>query len=141
MAEPFVLEQRRNLKWVIDPPADPYGDGCCQSARTGFQAPGLAAETTVMLDPYREAPLQDFFAGLAADWRGWAGTRGWTALEHEMTIEARHDGRANVVIAVTLRRPEQAFADDAWSARAVFTVEAGEELTAVARDLASLLAR
>ncbi len=42
-----------------------------------------------------------------------------------MTIEARHDGRAH--------------AKDAWSARVVFTLDAGEQLTAVARDLASLL--
>ncbi len=57
-----------------------------------------------------------------------------------MAIEAWHDGRANVMIAVTIKRPWLTFAKDAWSARAVFTLEAGEQLTAVAREIASLLA-
>ena len=35
--------------------------------------------------------LADFFAGLAADWRGWSGTREWTSLESDLKIEARHE--------------------------------------------------
>ena len=69
-----------------------------------------------------------------------AGRR-WAALEGEMAIEAWHDRRAHVVIAVTVRRPQLTHAKDAWSDRVVFTLEAGEQLTSVARDLASLLGR
>jgi hypothetical protein len=83
--------------------------------------------------------LVSFFTGLADDWREWDGERRWEAMEQEMAIDAWHDGRANVTIAVTLRRPERAYADDAWSARVVFTVEAGEQLSAVARNINSLL--
>jgi hypothetical protein len=57
-----------------------------------------------------------------------------------MAIEAWHDGRANVIVAVTLRRSEKAYADDAWSARVVFTVEAGEQLSTLTDDIASLFA-
>lgn len=67
------------------------------------------------------------------------GKRRWEALEQEMAIEAWHDGRANVMLAVTVRRPERTYADDAWSARVVFTVEAGEQFAVLARDITSLL--
>lgn len=40
-----------------------------------------------------------------------------------MEIEASHDGRAHVMIAVTINRPQLTFAKDAWSARVVFTME------------------
>jgi len=83
--------------------------------------------------------LAGFVAALAADWRGWDGKRRWQALEREMELEARHDGRAHVMLAVTVRRPERAYADDAWSARVVFTVEAGEEFATLAKDIISLL--
>jgi hypothetical protein len=55
-----------------------------------------------------------------------------------MEIEASHDG-ARVLIAVTVKRPDMTFAEDAWSARIVFTLEPGEQLAGVARDLASAL--
>jgi hypothetical protein len=57
-----------------------------------------------------------------------------------MEIEAWHAGRANLMLAVTVRRPEMTYADNAWSARVVFTVEAGEQLAALARGIASLFA-
>lgn len=38
------------------------------------------------------------------------------------------------------KRPWLTFAKDAWSARAVFTLEVGEQLTAVAGEIALLLA-
>lgn len=56
-----------------------------------------------------------------------------------MTIEASHDGRANVMIAVTVKRPQSTYASDAWSARVVFMLEAGEQMATVAWDLATLL--
>lgn len=58
-----------------------------------------------------------------------------------MEIEATHDGRAHVLLAVTVKRPEMTFVADAWSARVVLTLEAGEQLARVARDLTSALAQ
>jgi hypothetical protein len=46
--------------------------------------------------------LADFFAGLAADLRGWSGTREWTSLESDLKIEARHE-YGHVHLDVTLR--------------------------------------
>lgn len=73
--------------------------------------------------------------GLAGDWRGWNGTREWWALEGEMGLDACHDGRGNVTLGVTLKRSRTSYADDAWSARVVFTIEAGEEMTRLANDI------
>jgi hypothetical protein len=52
-----------------------------------------------------------------------------------MKIDARHDGRGHVAIGVTLRRARQSYADDAWSARVVFTMDAGKEMTRLASDV------
>jgi hypothetical protein len=77
--------------------------------------------------------LRDFLAWLALDWRGWPGTRTWTAMENETTLEAAHDGTRHVQIAVTLRRAWRTHDPDAWSARIVLSLEAGEQLSELAR--------
>ena len=124
----------------MHPPTDPYGDGYVRTADAEIRAYGVTARTTATFSVESgRVDLAGFFAGLAADWRGWNGVRRWQALEHEMEVEAWHDGRANVMLAVTMRRPEHTYADDAWSARVVFTIEAGEELTTLPRDIISLL--
>ena len=139
MAESFALELPGGVRWVIEPTADPCDDGYVRMALVSIQANGLVARTTVTLSDGPWDPAQ-FFAELAADWRGWAGKRDWRALEGEMEIEASHDG-ARVLIAVTVKRPDMTFAEDAWSARIVFTLEPGEQLAGVASDLASALAQ
>ena len=139
MAQPFTLELLDGPKWIIDPPFDPYGDGCVQRARVEIRADGLAAHIIATLDSTAPQTLAEFFGQLDADWRGWDGERHWSALEG-MAIEASHGG-GHVVITVTIEPPPVPSAKaDVWSARAVFTLEAGEQLRTVARDLASLLA-
>jgi len=141
MTEPFRLQAADGCEWIIDPPVDPYGDGSICKAGVEVRADGMTARTTAILrDVFDPVNLASFFAGLASDWRGWEGKRHWEALEQGMAIEAWHDRRANVMIAVTVRQPQMAYADDAWSARVVFTVEAGEQLTTVSENIASLLA-
>ena len=108
-----------------------------RTAVVGIWAGGLQARTVVTFSDGPWNPAR-FFAELAADWRGWAGERRWRALEGEMDIEASHDGRAHVLVAVTVKRAGMTFAPDAWSARIVFALEAGEQLAGVARDLASV---
>lgn len=131
VAERFVLELPDDLMWAIDPPVDPYGDSYVHTANVEIRAHGLTAETTATVEGTGERDLADFFADLACDWRGWTGELSWRALEGEMAIEAWHDGRANVMITVTIKRPWMTFAKDAWSVRAVFTLEAGEQRSGV----------
>jgi hypothetical protein len=141
MAEAFILRDGNGCEWTIGPPVDPYGDGMIRRAEVEVRADGLTASTNATLVArFGRDDLGSFFCELAANWRGWEGRRRWEALEQEMAIEAWHDGRANVMLAVTVRRSEVAYADDAWSARVVFTVEAGEQLSALTRGITSLLA-
>jgi hypothetical protein len=141
MAEPFRWHTAEGYEWIMHPPVDPYGDGYVRRADVEVRADGMAARSTATLSAvYEKVDLAVFFAGLASDWRGWKGERRWEALEQEMAIDAWHDGRAYVMVAVTLRRPARAYADDAWSARVVFAIEAGEQLAAISQDIASLLA-
>jgi hypothetical protein len=140
MAEPFRLRTSDGCEWIMHPPADPCGDGYVCTADVEIRADGVTACTTATLSVGPGGTdLAGFLAGLAAGWRGWDGKRRWQALEREMEVEAWHDGRAHVMLAVTVRRPERAYADDAWSARLVFTVEAGEEFATLAKEIISLL--
>lgn len=140
VAEPFQLRASNGCEWIMHPPIDPYGDGYVRTADVEIRADGVTACTTATLSVEPGGiDLAGFVAGLAADWRGWDGKRRWQALEREMEIEAWHDGRAHVRLAILVRRPKRACADDAWSARLVFTIEAGEELATLARGIISLL--
>lgn len=112
---------------------DPY----VRTARVSIRAQGLEADT---IATFSDGPwdIALFFAELAADWRGWEGERHWGALDGELKVQASHTGAR--VIAVTVRRPDMTFANDAWEARIVLTLEPGEQLDRVARDLASAFA-
>ena len=90
VSESFALELPGGLKWVIEPPVDPYGDGYVRTARVSVQASGLEARTIATFSDGPWNPAR-FFGELAADWRGWAGKRHWRALEGEMEIAALHD--------------------------------------------------
>lgn len=54
--------------------------------------PGLSGTADVDTDVIRfqDCSLADYFASLAADWRGWSGT--WTWGRDALVFEASHDG-------------------------------------------------
>jgi hypothetical protein len=134
VTQPFTLEVLDGPTWVIDPPVDPFGDGYIHQARVEIRADGLAAHTIATIDSATPQTLAEFFGQLDADWRGWDGERHWRAVEG-LAVQAWHDG-GHVLVAVTVhssyRRYVRAMATDEWSARVVFTLEAGEQLKSVA---------
>jgi hypothetical protein len=141
VAQPFTLEAPGGPTWVIDPQVDPHADGYTRQARVEIRSDGLIARTIATIDSTTPHTLAEFFAQLEADWRGWDGERRWRALEG-LAIEARHDG-GHVLVAVTVThswysRQVQAMTRDEWSARVTFSLEPGEQLRTVARELASL---
>ncbi|GAA4608023.1 hypothetical protein BJY16_006634 [Actinoplanes octamycinicus] len=138
MEQPFVLGAPDGERWVVHPLKDPYGDGYVLTAETELHQDGMTARTVARIDGQFANPpgtLPGFVAGLAADWRGWDGVRTWESWERELALDARHDGRGRVSLGVTLRERVPAGAYEGWSARAVFVLEAGEEMTRFAADL------
>jgi hypothetical protein len=86
----FRTDDNRNLVMrLAATPADADGFG-------GFdvvvEAEGVRAERAVLT--YGGDGLDAFFQSLAADWRGWEGTRTWDAVERGLTIEATIAGAA-----------------------------------------------
>lgn len=81
--------------------------------------------------------LVDFFMKLERDWRGWDGVRTWESLEGDLRIEARH-AYGHVQLRVTLRHSIAVWGRAGWIATADLTVEPGEQLSAVARDLRAI---
>ncbi|MCG5444792.1 DUF6228 family protein [Micromonospora sp. NIE79] len=142
MSEPFVLQGQGDQLWLVHPPQDPYGDGFVYTIATELHELGMAASTVAKVDDLHASlgtTLPGFLERLAADWEGWGGTRTWTSMERELVLDARHDGRGRVSLGVTLRAPGPDWDDTAWSARSVFVLEAGEEMTRLAGDLTHFL--
>jgi len=65
-------------RWVVHRPADPYGDGV-HTMGVEVSDEGISAVSTATFEGRGPENLRGFLAGLAADWRGWSGTRSWFA--------------------------------------------------------------
>jgi hypothetical protein len=96
------------------------------------RADGLQCDSDALT--LRGDGLDTFLAGVAADWRGWDGTRTWNALEHGLSLEATHRGR-RVELLFIVRRDHIA---DAWQVRLPILVAPGEPLSRLARETSAL---
>jgi Family of unknown function (DUF6228) len=81
--------------------------------------------------------LGEYFATLAADWRGWDGERHGDSLEDDVGLVATHDGLGTVTLSARLRT--ESFSTNRWAASAELVLDAGG-LDRLARD-AERLAR
>jgi hypothetical protein len=108
---------------------------------------GVSAVRVVDLhqDPYG---IQGFFDEVAAGWRGLALNGGveWRSFEGDLAIEARrvrpagspeHRGPDYVMLHVTLR-DVRAWERDTWTATAKLTIQPGDRLQDIARDVHAL---
>lgn len=84
--------------------------------------------------------LADFFANLAVGWRGWDGERSWESCEGDLRLDARH-AYGHVQLRVTLRADGPGWGNSGWTAIADLTLDPGEQLSAIAADLAALTTR
>jgi len=66
--------------------------------------------------------LADFFAGIAADWRGWTGSREWASLDGELTLRAESDRTGHVYLRARLRHGAPA----EWLVAVVLVLEGGQ---------------
>ncbi|GAB3155120.1 hypothetical protein GCM10027290_50840 [Micromonospora sonneratiae] len=143
MSEPFVLAPPSGPRWVIHPLEDLYGDGYVYAAATELHDDDMKASTVAKFEGLfvgqHHVNMAKFVEALAAGWSGWDGVRRWWSLEEELELDARHDGRGYVSLGVTLRASGLDLDDTRWSARTVFKLEAGEEMTRLAADLTYFL--
>ena len=94
---------------------------------------GLAAEALVLSLDTAGSGLPAFLEQLGEDFRGWDGTRTWENQDHNLGVEATWSSRAHV----DLRWWITSSIYDTWSASVVVEVEAGAEMSALARELSS----
>jgi Family of unknown function (DUF6228) len=102
--------------------------------RAVLTSPGLTATAELDNDPilFSQPMLRDYFAQLAADWRGWTGTRRWRA--GALAFAAEHDGRGHIRLTVELERDLY----DNWKASVPLDLDAGS-LDHLARDVSSFI--
>jgi hypothetical protein len=81
--------------------------------------------------------LDDFFAELAAEWRGWVGDKTWSALEGDVSMAASHDGLGTISLLTELRGEPSSRAEPDWRAALVLELDAGA-LDRLARDAKGL---
>jgi hypothetical protein len=143
MNEPLVLGHPDRKRWILHPPQDPHGDGYVHTVAVELHDDGMTAATVATVDGViadLATTLSGFVESLAVDWQGWDGVRTWQSLGCELAIDARHDGRGRVSLGVTLHETGKPYWDDTgWSARSVFVLEPGEEMSRFAADLTHLL--
>ena len=78
--------------------------------------------------------LARYFDSLVESWRGWDGERVYESIEHDQRLAAVHDG--HVRIAILLAESTDPWG---WQVRAMVKIEAGEQLSAAARDVSELV--
>ena len=109
----------------VDFPVSIVGDGLSATASVRSME-GLTGRGLIAL-----------FQALADDWRGEKAEVSWTAIEHGLRIGTKRDSRGHVSLTFELR---QNYRWDAWAARVVVTVEAGEEMGTLVAAVRRLLA-
>lgn len=115
---------------VLDDHDDGYGFG---SFAVDLVGDGLSATRYVFV--IDGSGLDDFFAELAEHWRGWEGKRSWASAEHDLAIDARAASGGHNHLRFSARNGPVA----TWSASVDVVVDAGEDMTLLARDLAAFL--
>jgi hypothetical protein len=97
-----------------------------------LEANGLTCSHSAVT--YGNDGIPAFFAGMAADWRGWAGARVLRTLEEDLEITATHTGR-RVELAITMRRGRH---EDGWRVSLTMSLSPGETLSHAAHEIAEL---
>jgi hypothetical protein len=78
--------------------------------------------------------LVRFFEDLADSWRGWSGERVYESIEHDLRIVATHDGHVRLRV-----RLWQSTDPDGWTLETTVRLDAGEQLSQAAKDMAALV--
>jgi hypothetical protein len=111
----------------------PLGDG---EWWVELDGPGMHAEQRIWARNGRDdLDLDEFFAALDAEWRGWEGEKEWSA--QGLRLTATHDGLGHVQVIATVDDRLLSGRDDAWSASLRLFLDAGS-LGEIARSARAL---
>jgi hypothetical protein len=66
--------------------------------------------------------LADYFAGLAANWKGWSGQREWTSFERDLKLSAQSHHTGHIDLHVNLNHGAPPY----WELQFGIALEAGE---------------
>jgi hypothetical protein len=100
-------------------------------------ADGLRAQfDDILFSPWDRDDLINFFDGLATDFHGWTGHRTWRT--NYLALEANYGSGGHVELNWTLL---PALISPPWRATVTTTIEAGEQMSALAADIRSFLTR
>ena len=98
-----------------------------------IRADGLAGTTTVAT--ISGDGFGVFLAQLAEDWTGWQGTRHWSSLERDLSVDATHHGNRVRLLSSLLRAADA----DSWELRLPIYIEPGESMSALAAAMSRLV--
>jgi hypothetical protein len=98
MSEPI------KLKSSTSPATVEFRRGAADRFGVQVERPELTAAVEVYcIDGFRDPlSLVEFLDGIARDWRGWEGTRNWSALEGEFSLSCRADRLGHIYMTVRL---------------------------------------
>ena len=128
-----VIRDARTALVLSDP--DPVMTVPAQYLSVTIDGPDLRASRQVY-EGYDGgfSSLAAYFADLAANWRGWEGSRDYESIEGDLHIQATHDGHVNLHVTLWESTLLQG-----WKVETEVRLEAGEALTAAATELARLV--
>lgn len=131
-----IADSAEGATVTIGAALDPYRDGWFVDYQVEISGHGLRASSSVR-DEQHGNNLPAFLDNLAASWRGWEGEMVWESIEHDLHITARHDGAGHVTLRFGLR---ENFLERAWAASVYVTVDAGEDMKALAQSVRAQVA-
>ncbi|MFI5959731.1 DUF6228 family protein [Cryptosporangium sp. NPDC051539] len=99
----------------------------------------VGASATTMVGTLDGDRLNIWAAELAESYAGWDGIRSWKSLDHNLRIDATHDGRGHVSLRFVLRGP-RGYEPDAWEASTYVEIDAGEDTRRLAAEITAFLA-
>jgi Family of unknown function (DUF6228) len=123
------------VRLVLHTPEPGYG--LAERVTATLVGSNLDATSSIYL--YAPRGLPAFFSELAADWRGWDGTREWISIEGDLHLVCYHDRLGHVAIEVSMGRlPPPRWHEPGWMVKALVTVDPGA-LQVLATALGHLL--
>lgn len=102
-----------------------------------LRAPGLTARADEVVAWAWGSDLVPFLEALAADYRGWDGTRSWETNDRDLAVAAVFRAGGYVGLTWTLR--PWTGSSGGWAASVTTWLEAGEQMASLAADVGRFL--